>query len=67
MEILVQNKLFWNIVGERPTAHLATAGEITLQEWWLYDELALLAFYRSPHCTKLPRTLLFMFLFGTME
>jgi len=42
--------------------HLAIAGEITQQESWLYDELALLSFHRFTHCNKLPRALFFMFL-----
>ena len=46
---------------------LTTAGEIMQQEYWLYDELALLAFYRITHCTKLPQVLLCMFIFGAVE
>jgi len=47
--------------------HIATAGETTQQESYLYDELALLSFYRFIHCTKLPRALLLMFLHGAVE
>jgi len=36
---------------------LATEGVISQQESWLYDELALVAFYRFTYCTKLPRAL----------
>ena len=71
LEILVQNQSFWDIVGGATVLlqHLrvATAGEITQQEFWLYDELALLAFYRFTPCTNLPRPLLFMFLHGAVE
>ena len=47
--------------------HLATTGEITQQESYLYDELALLPFYRLTYSTKLPRALLLMFLHGAVE
>jgi len=47
--------------------HLASAGEITKQGKTVYEHLALFAFYRFTHCTKLPQSLLPMFLFGAVE
>ena len=38
--------------------HPAKAGEMTQREKQLYEEVALLLFYRFTHCTKLPRALL---------
>ena len=42
--------------------HLASVGEITKPGKWIYKDLALLAFYRFTCCTKLPQSLLPMFI-----
>jgi len=47
--------------------YIASAGEITKQGKGVYEDLALLIFYRFTHCTKLPQALLLMFLFGAVE
>ena len=47
--------------------HLESVGDITKQEKGVYDDLAVITFYRFTHCTKLPQAPLPMFLFGTVE
>jgi len=47
--------------------HLATAGKIPQQGYSLNEEPVLLQFYGFTHCTKLPRALRSMFLFGVVE
>jgi len=47
--------------------HLASAGEITKQGKWVYEDLNHLTFYRLTNCSKLLRALLPMFLFGAVD
>ena len=46
--------------------HLASAGEITKQGQWVYEDPALLACYRFIHRAKLLQALLHMFLFSAV-
>jgi len=71
-----QNWRFWCktshlgvLLVHDPFQHLASAGEITKQEKWVYEDpaLRLLTFHNFTHGTKLPQSLLPMFHFVVVE